>query len=289
MSPRRPPWQEFKAALEGLGFHPSKRLGQNFMLDVNTARAIVADAELEPESCVLEIGVGCGFLSCEILAAGHHLVGVEIDRRLFSVASDFLKPFAEERSGSVELLRLDALAKKRAIEPAVLAKLPPEGPWHLVSNLPYSVASPLLVSLSRLPNPPRSMTALVQLEVAERIAASPGQDAWGGLSAKLGLLYSARLVRRVGPNLFWPPPKVDSAVARLALLPEPRPSAAELATADALIDVCFQARRKTLRSTLGRHFASRAEAEARLEGAGLDPRARPEQLGPKDFLTLSGF
>lgn len=289
MSPRRPPWQEFKAALEALGFHPSKRLGQNFMLDVNTARAIVADADLEPASRVLEIGVGCGFLSCEILAAGHHLVGVEIDRRLFSVASDFLRPFAEELPGSVELLRLDALAKKRAIEPAVLARLPKEGPWHLVSNLPYSVASPLLVSLSRLANPPRSMTALVQLEVAERIAAAPGQDAWGGLSAKLGLLYTARLVRRVGPNLFWPPPKVDSAVARLELLPEPRPSTAEIAATDELIDACFQARRKTLRSTLGRHFASRDLAETRLADAGLDPQTRPASLGPKEFLTLSGF
>jgi 16S rRNA (adenine1518-N6/adenine1519-N6)-dimethyltransferase len=286
MSLRRPPWQEFKAALEAVGFHPSKRLGQNFMLDVNTARAIVADARLEPESHVLEIGVGCGFLSCEIVAAGHRLVGVEIDRRLFDVASGFLLPLAEEAPGSVELLRADALAKKRAIEPAVLDLLPEDGAWHLVSNLPYSVASPLLVSLSRLANPPRSMTVLVQLEVAERVCAQPGGGSWGGLSAKLGLLYSARLARRVGPGLFWPPPKVDSAVARLELFEE-RPAAAEVEAADRVIEACFQARRKTLRSTLGRFLGDREAAEARLEAAGIDPKARPEVLAPRQFLQLA--
>lgn len=286
MSLRRPPWQEFKAALEAAGFHPSKRLGQNFMLDVNTARAIVADAGLEGPSFVLEIGVGCGFLSCEIVAAGHNLLGVEIDRRLFEIADDFLTPFAEEAPGQVELIRADALAKKRAIEPEILSKLPTDKPWHLISNLPYSVASPILVSLSRLANPPASMTALVQLEVAERIGAKPGSGTYGGLSAKLGLLYARSLVRRVGPNLFWPPPKVDSAVARLELLPEPRLSSDRVAATDDLIEACFQARRKTLRATLGRFLGNREEAEERLKVAGIEPTARPETLGPKDFVEL---
>jgi len=286
MSARRPPWQEFKAALLREGFHPSKRLGQNFMLDVNTARAIVADGQLPPSSLVLEIGVGCGFLSCEILSAGHRLVGVEIDRRLYKVASEFLEPFAEDSPGTVELIRTDALAKKRQIEPEVLASLPDDEPWHLVSNLPYSVASPLLVSLSRLPNPPASMTVLVQLEVAERICAAPGGGACGGLSAKLGLLYTSRLARRVGPGLFWPPPKVDSAVARLELRAE-RPTAAAVEAADRLIEVCFQARRKTLRSTLSRYFGDRDLAVARLEAAGIEPNQRPESLAPAEFLKLA--
>lgn len=286
MSARRPPWQEFKAALEREGFHPSKRLGQNFMLDVNTARAIVADARLEAHSRVLEIGVGCGFLSCEILAAGHRLLGVEIDRRLYKIASEFLEPLAQATSGTVELLRADALAKKRQIEPKVLERLPERESWQLVSNLPYSVASPILVSLSRLANPPQSMTVLVQLEVAERIAASPGTGAWGGLSAKLGLLFEARLARRVGPGLFWPPPKVESAVARLELKDE-LPPASEVEAADRLIEACFQARRKTLRATLGRFFGDREEAERRLEQAGIEPTERPESLGAGAFLELA--
>jgi len=281
----RPPWQEFRAALEAQGFHPSKRLGQNFMLDVNTARAIVADAELPPEADVVEVGVGCGFLSCELVAAGHRLLGVEVDRRLFEIAKEFLEPLAAESSGSVELIRADALAKKRALAPELLERLP-EGDWHLVSNLPYSIASPLMVSFARLERPPKSMTVLVQLEVAERLAAEPGGGAWGGLSAKLGLVYDARLVRKVGPQLFWPPPKVDSAVARFALRDE-RPTDAELAAADALIDVCFQARRKALGGTLGRFLGDKPRALAALEQLGIDPSARPESLGPRAFLELS--
>ena len=281
----RPPWQEFRAALEERGFHPSKRLGQNFMLDVNTARAIVADAELPAGAHVVEIGVGCGFLSCELVAAGHHLLGVEVDRRLFEIATDFLEPLAAGCAGSVELIRADALAKKRALAPELLERLP-SGDWHLVSNLPYSIASPLMVSFARLPEPPRSMTVLVQLEVAERLAAAPGGSAWGGLSAKLGLVYDARLVRKVGPQLFWPPPKVDSAVARLTLRAE-RPSAVELAAADALIDACFQARRKALGGTLGRFLGDKPRALAALERLGIEPTARPESLGPRAFLELS--
>lgn len=282
----RPPWREFKVALEAQGFHPSKKLGQNFMLDANTARAIVADAELPPGADVVEIGVGCGFLSCELVAAGHHLIGVEIDRRLFEIASGFLGPLADAGSGSVALIRADALSKKRALAPELLERLPASSDWHLVSNLPYSVASPLLVSFARLPHPPRSMTVLVQLEVAERLAAAPGTSAWGGLSAKLGLGYDARLVRKVGPQLFWPPPKVDSAVARLVLRAE-RPGPERVARTDALIEACFQARRKALRGTLARHFGDPERATAALAARGLEPNLRPESLSSEDFLALA--
>ena len=286
MTRHRPPWHEFRAALEAQGFHPSKRLGQNFMLDVNTARAIVTDAALPEGALVVEIGVGCGFLSCEIVAAGHRLIGVEIDHRLFEIASGFLGDLADQGSGTVELIRADALSKKRALAPELLERLPANSEWHLVSNLPYSVASPLLVSFARLPHPPRSMTVLVQLEVAERLAAAAGADAWGGLSAKLGLGYDARLVRKVGPQLFWPPPKVDSALARLELRAI-RPEPVEIERTDAVIDACFQARRKTLRATLGRFFADRERAERILEALGIDPQARPETLSAEQFRLIA--
>lgn len=282
---RRPPWKAFRAALDAAGFHPSKKLGQNFLLDENTATAIARDGGVGPGDHVLEIGVGCGFLSTALLATGATLLGVELDRRLFAIASDFLVPLAAP--GQLELLRADALAKKRAVAPEVVERLPtPPTPWHLVSNLPYSVASPLVVSLARLPHPPASMTVLVQTEVAERLCAAPGQAAWGGLSAKLQLAYAGRLTRRVGANLFSPRPKVESAVARLELLAE-RPPDRDLAAADALVDVFFQARRKTLRATLARHLGDRAVAEAGLEAAGLDPGARPEVLAPGAFLDLA--
>ena len=282
---RRPPWKEFRAALDAAGFHPSKKLGQNFLLDENTANAIARDGRVGEGDLVLEVGVGCGFLSTALLATGARLVGVEVDRRLYAIAADFLEPLAAP--GQLGLVRADVLAKKRAVAPEVLERLPEaDAPWHLVSNLPYSIASPLLVSLARLAHPPASMTVLVQAEVAERLTAVPDTPAWGGLTAKLHLSYSGRLTRRVGAALFSPRPKVESAVARLELLDE-RPSDAELAAADALIDAFFQARRKTLRATLGRHLGDRDLAAAALEAADLDPGCRPEVLAPTAFLDLA--
>ncbi len=287
MTFRRPPWKSFKEALAAEGFHPSKRFGQNFLLDENTAAAIVADAGVKPGDFVLEVGVGCGFLSVQLLGAGARLLGIEIDRRLFGIASEFLEPLAPDSpGGSLELVRADALAKKRAIAPEILERIPANSDWHLVSNLPYSVASPVLVSLSRLPNPPRVMTALIQTEVAERIVASPGTSAWGGLTAKLGLLYDARLTRRVGAGLFWPPPKVESAVVRLELK-ESRPTIEQLEKTDRLIEALFQARRKTLRAVLGRVLDSKDDAVQALETIGIDPNARAETLDLIQLQTLA--
>ncbi len=282
---RRPPWREFRAALDAAGFHPSRKLGQNFLLDENTANAIARDGQVGEGDLVLEVGVGCGFLSTALLATGARLLGIEVDRRLYAIAEEFLTPLA--RPGQLELVRADVLAKKRELAPEVLERLPDAGePWHLVSNLPYSIASPLLVSLSRLAHPPASMTVLVQAEVAERLCAKPATSSWGGLSAKLHLLYSGRMTRRVGAALFSPRPKVESAVARLELRAE-RPPAADVAAADTLIDAFFQARRKTLRATLARHLGDRPAAEAALDRAGLDPGCRPEVLDQTAFLDLA--
>jgi len=281
---RRPPWKEFKAALDAAGFHPSRKLGQNFLLDENTALAIARDGGVGPGDFVVEIGVGCGFLSVGLLGTGAHLLGVEVDRRLYAIAAGFLEPLAEP--DQLELLRADALAKKRAVAPELVERLPVDSPWHLVSNLPYSIASPLLVSMARLPNPPASMTVLVQAEVAERLCAKPATSNWGGLSAKLHFTYKARLTRRVGAGLFSPRPKVESAVARLELQAE-RPSPELIAAADPLVDVFFQSRRKTLLATLSRHLGDRPAAEAALVAAGLEPGLRPEVLVPEAFLDLA--
>lgn len=287
MTFRRPPWKQFKEALAAEGFHPSKRFGQNFLLDENTAAAIVADAGVGAGDFVLEVGVGCGFLSVQLLAAGACLLGIEIDRRLFGIASEFLEPLAADSpGGSLELVRADALAKKRAIAPEILERIPGDSDWTLVSNLPYSVASPIMVSLSRLPNPPRVMTALIQTEVAERIVAGPGDSAWGGLTAKLGLMYEAKLTRRVGAGLFWPPPKVESAVVRLDLKPV-RPEPAVLEATDGLIEALFQARRKTLRAVVGRLMDSKEAAGAAMEAIGIDPTARAETLDLDSLKALA--
>jgi len=282
----RPPWSSFRAALSAAGFHPSRRLGQNFLLDEGMVAAIAREAELEPGQAVLEVGVGCGFLSAHLLSGGADLLGVEIDSRLAEVARGFLEPLAARVGAPFELLECDALAGKHQLQPALVEHLDAGPTRRVVANLPYAAGSPLMVLLSRRPEPPPSITVLVQLEVAERISARPGQSAWGALGARLAAVYRARIARRVPPQLFWPRPKVESALLVLERH-ERWPSVGELAAMDELVHVLFQARRKTLRRALARRCGGPAPAEVLLLEQGLDPTCRADSLDVKELLQLA--
>lgn len=279
---RRPPWSEFRAALDAVGFRPTKGLGQNFLIDPNAARSIALDSRVGAGDRVLEVGAGCGFLSVQLVALGVQLLAVEIDPRLAQVARRLL--------GEVPGLHWvlgDVLASKHRLAPAVAEALPERGDWHLVSNLPYSVSAPVLAVLARLENPPRSMTVLVQEEMAARVAARPGEDAWGTLSARLALRYRCRAGRPVGSQLFWPRPRVASRVVHLDLDPSGGPPSADLEPYDRVVELLFQQRRKQLAGVLAGPLRGRAEALALLGALGIDPRGRPEDLGPPQLLALS--
>lgn len=279
----RPPWSEVRAELEARGFRPSRRLGQNFLLDENMVRRIALDAGVGEGDRVLEVGPGCGFLTGELLALGAEVLAVEIDPRLCEVAQQALAPYGDR----LRLLRADALDGKHRLAAEVAAHLAAWAgrPWHAVGNLPYSAASPLLVVLARLEEPPATLTALLQTEVALRAAAPPGTPDRGTLSARLEPLYGARVVRRVPAQLFWPRPKVESAVLRLELLPE-RPSPEELARLDTVVGALFGARRKSLRALVARRVGPEAAREI-LERVGADPLARPEELSPEMLRALA--
>ncbi len=276
----RPAWSEFRAALEARGFHPSRRLGQNLLRDGNMARAIARDSGVGPGDFVLEIGPGCGFLTVHLLELGVRILAVEIDSRLAEVARSFVGA-----ADGFELLEADALAGKRRLAPELVARLPSREPWHVVSNLPYSAGTPIVVLLTRLPNPPASMTVLVQREVAERLAATPGTGEWGALSARVQLGYDVELLRSVPAQLFWPRPEVSSRLVRLRLrerLPD------ELwASVDGLLERLFRERRKTLAAILAAPLGGRDRALALLGERGLSPQARPAELAPADFLELA--
>ena len=278
---RRPPWSEFRAALDRAGFRPSRRLGQNLLVDENMVRAIARDAGVGEGDFVLEVGPGCGFLSAHLLERGVELLAVEIDARLLEVARELLAPFP-----GVTLLEGDVLEAKGRLEPRVAGRLPAEGPWFLVSNLPYSVGSPVLVLCARTPNPPTSMTVLIQRELAERVAANPGTAAWGALSARLQIAYSVGILRTVPAHLFWPRPRVESAVLRLDLRPE-RPPAPDLDHFDALVGGLFQRRRQALGRVLAARLGGREAALELLGAQGLEPSIRAETLGPEVLLALS--
>jgi 16S rRNA (adenine1518-N6/adenine1519-N6)-dimethyltransferase len=279
---RRPPWSAFRAALDAAGFRPSKTLGQNFLVDPNAAHSIAADARLPAGARVLEVGAGCGFLSLHLAELGVALLAAEIDERLLAVARRLLAGYA-----NVRWWQGDALAGKHALAPGLAAELPAAEPWHLVSNLPYSIAAPLLAVLAQLPNPPRSMTVLVQEEVAERLVARPGTPQWGALPARLGLRYEARAGRALGPQLFWPRPRVASRVVELALRPLDVLAPGEQEAFDQLVAALFGHRRKQILAILADRLGDRGEAEAWVREAGLDPRARPETLGTAELLSLT--
>ena len=279
---RRPPWSAFRAELDAAGFRPSKSLGQNFLVDPNAARSIAADACLAPSARVLEVGAGCGFLSLQLAELGVELLAAEIDARLLGVARRLLSGYTNAR-----WWQGDALEGKHALAPSLAAELPATEPWHLVSNLPYSIAAPLPVVLARLPNPPRSMTVLVQEEVAARIAARPGEREWGALSAHLGLVYQTRAGRAVGAQLFWPRPRVASRVAHLAYHPLDGLAVEEHSAFDGLVDGLFQHRRKQLLTILAGLLRDHASARGMVERAGLDPCSRPETLAPEELLALA--
>ena len=278
----RAPWSTFRAALDAAGFRPTKSLGQNFLLDGNMVRSLVADSGVGPGDRVLEVGAGCGFLTSCLAECGAEVLAVEVDPRLFEVASGLLAPWPK-----VRLLRADALAGKHALGAELAAVLPTEAPWHVVSNLPYSISGPLLVLLSRREPRPESLSVLVQREVAEKAAAAPGTRDWGVLAARLAVRYRTRLGRAVPAELFWPRPRVASQVVHLERLPGPGPDGPRLAAYDRLLDAVFHTRRKTLRASLGAHLGDPARAQGLLEGLGIDPGLRPENLDSEALLALS--
>lgn len=277
---QRPAWTEVRAMLEEEGFRPSKSLGQNFLVDANMARAIARDAGVGSGDRVLEVGPGCASLSLELAAFGVELVCVEIDARLARIATRLLAPYP-----NVRLLETDVLDKKSRLAGDVAGVLDSWGDedWHLAANLPYAVSGPLLVVLARRAQPPKSITVLVQREVAERIASAPGTPEHGPLGLKLAPLYTASLTRSVPAGLFWPKPRVESAVLRLERR-EGHPSS--LAAYDRLVDGLFQRRRKTLRRALSDHLADPERAQAGLATANLDPGTRAETLSWRDLRHL---
>jgi len=273
----RPSWAHFQERLRAAGFRPARRLGQNFLLDENMLQAIARDARIARGETVLEVGPGLGFLTCHLLECGAELVCAEIDERLLAIAQSWI-------AGPRWVLG-DVLAGKHELAPAVAAQLPQSSDWQLVSNLPYSVAAPLLAVLADLEYPPRGMTVLVQREVAERIAARPATSDWGLLSIALQSAYGVELLRHVPPQLFWPRPEVESSVVRLTLaragLPPGRRR--ELLT---LAGRLFQRRRQTLGRVLGEIWG-RETALGRLSALGWPASRRAEELDLAQLLELA--
>ncbi len=270
---------------ERLGVRPSKRLGQNFVIEHGTVRQIAALAALRPADVVLEVGPGLGSLTLALLEAGvSRVVAVEIDRALAGELPRTLAARAPRLADRATVLTADAMS----IGEPDLATL--EGltgmPTVLVANLPYNVAVPVLLHLlAAVPSLQRGLV-MVQAEVADRMCAGPGSRVYGTPSVKLAWFAAARSAGTVPRSVFWPVPNVESRLVAFTRH-DPPVTAASREEVFAVVDAAFRQRRKTLRQALADWAGSAPEAERLLRDAGLDPGARGESLGVAEFAGLA--
>ncbi len=247
------------------GIRPSKALGQNFLIDPNLARAIVADAEVSPGDRVVEVGAGLGSLTLALAGARARVLAIEFDRALIPALEE-----AVEGAGDVRVMQADAM---RVDWPEVLGS----DPWTMCANLPYNVAVPLVLTmLAEAPGIGR-FVVMMQREVGERLAAAPGDAGFGAVSLRVAYRATASVVRRVPPSVFWPRPRVDSVIVRLDRLATPAVDT-DPAALWRVIDAGFAERRKTMRNALRRLGMSAEAADEALAAAGVAGDARAEQL-----------
>ncbi|UUO08710.1 16S rRNA (adenine(1518)-N(6)/adenine(1519)-N(6))-dimethyltransferase RsmA [Blastopirellula sp. J2-11] len=274
-----------------VGLRPVSKHGQNFLIDMNLLDMIVRSADLGPQDVVLEIGTGTGSLTTRMAAEAGHVITVEIDEHLYTLASEELFEFE-----NVTMLQFDVLKNKNAFRPEVMETIKeklaeiPGGRLKLAANLPYNVATPILSNLLRSEITPVSMTATIQKEVAERIIAVPSTKDYGALSIWMQSQCRCEIVRILPPGVFWPRPKIDSAIINLHVDEELRGRIADREFFHQFTRAIFFHRRKFLRSVLISAFKDRldkTQVDEVIEANGLQPDARAEQFTPDEVLAMS--
>jgi len=285
---------ETRAIAGRLGIRPSKRLGQNFVVDPGTVRRIVALAQVGHDDVVLEVGPGFGSLTLGLLAAARRVVAVEVDPALAAELPRTVAARAPELAPRLAVVTADAAQ----VTPADLRgsagitnlpgppPAPGTGPSVLAANLPYNVAVPVVLHLlAAVPSLARGLV-MVQAEVADRMTAPPGSRVYGVPSVKLAWFASARRAGPVPRSVFWPVPNVDSGLVAFTRRPPPDPDVSR-EEVFAVVDAAFAQRRKTLRAALARWAGGPDAAERILREAGVDPRARGESLTVAQFACIA--
>jgi 16S rRNA (adenine1518-N6/adenine1519-N6)-dimethyltransferase len=264
---------EIREIAARIGVNPTKKLGQNFVVDANTCRRIVKVAGVESDDVALEIGPGLGSLTLALLEIAKSVVAVEIDPRL---AAEL--PHTVESHG----FEIDRLIVQN--EDALTTQSLPLDPTILVANLPYNISVPVLLHfLEKFPTI-RSGVVMVQSEVADRLAAKPGSKNYGSPSVKATWWADLSGAGNVARGVFWPVPNVDSSLVRF-VRHEAAGDEATRAITFSVIDAAFAQRRKMLRSALSQLFSGQAEAS--IAAAGIDPTARGETLLLSDFMAIA--
>jgi 16S rRNA (adenine1518-N6/adenine1519-N6)-dimethyltransferase len=256
---------------------PTKQKGQNFVIDGNTVRRIVRTAELREDDVVVEVGPGLGSLTLALLPRVSRVVAVEIDSVLAGALAETVAARRPDLADRLEVVLADALA---------ITSLPGPDPTALVANLPYNVSVPVILHLLEAFPSIRRVLVMVQLEVADRLAAGPGSKVYGVPSVKARWYGDVTRAGVVGRTVFWPAPNVDSGLVAITRTAPPRTTATR-GEVFAAIDAAFAQRRKTLRAAMSGWAGSPALAEEALRAAGVDPSARGEMLTVEDFARIA--
>lgn len=274
-----------------VGIQPATRHGQNFLIDLNLQHMIVDSANLTPQDVVLEVGTGTGALTALMAQQAGQVITVEIDGHLFELASELLLEY-----DNVTMLKQDALKNKNQFDAEVLETIGeklaqvPNSRFKLVANLPYNIATPVLSNLLMGPHVPHSMVATIQKELGDRIVAQPWSKDYGALSAWIQCQADTEIVRIMPPSVFWPPPKVDSAIIRIIVDQERRAQVPDLRYFHQFVKAIFIHRRKYLRANvvaaMKKHL-SKEEVDGVLDEMKFAPDTRTEQLDVPTLLKLT--
>ena len=316
--------KDIKLRMQAYGIRPKKQFGQNILADFNLLKAIVADAEIDEGDCVLEIGTGAGSLTGYLCDAAGLVISVEVDNGMFELSRDVLTGVDNLVQVKIDALNQNGRGLNTELEASlheymktgefplldwaremadrtgmaaptkdatqvhshVPGKPPRCGRLKLVANLPYSVATSLLIAALESGLPFERMLVMVQLDAAEKLAAEPGKKHWGLPSLLLWCFARGVVKRKVAPKVFWPKPKVESAL--LEIIPHSeRPDMQRYHKLRRLAHVMFQHRRKASSNALALALGEdNWQTSAWIESVGGDPQARPEQLSPEVFMAL---
>jgi 16S rRNA (adenine1518-N6/adenine1519-N6)-dimethyltransferase len=283
---------QIEQLLASAGVEPNKRLGQNFLIDLNLMRLLVDNANIGNDDIVLEVGCGTGSLTQALAECAGKVIAVELDKTLAKIAA---RELAEAKN--VEVINADILESKstinRTISDAVeLARKNRSGRFLLVSNLPYSIASPLMMDLITSSIVTDAMHVTVQKEVADRMTAGPGDRHYGTLSIHMAATGDVKTERVLKPTVFWPAPQVNSAMISFVRKAEKVSQTQSMELLGKLVNLFMQHRRKMLKACT--KFAAGKLAEINnwseiFERCSIDPHNRPEQLRPEDFISVSNL
>lgn len=281
--------QQIQQLLTETGALPNRRLGQHFLIDLNLMRLLVETAQVDHNDIVLEVGCGTGSLTEVLAQQAGKVIAVEIDRILCTIAQNHVA-----KSANVEIINTDILEKKRILSSTViraieLARKEYTGRLLLVANLPYNVASPVILNLVTGPTVADAMCVTVQRQVAERMTAAPGSSEYGTLSVLLTATGDVKTIRVLKPTVFWPQPQVDSAMVRFVRQNEKVTRIKNIQLFSRTVNLFMGHRRKMLKACARLAHAGLENVDnwpAIFERCSIDPTRRPQQLSPEDYIAI---